>query len=970
VAQPNSDDTAQVQPGEVNATDEVQPGDEVEAVVVTGSRLRRDAANSPTPLIQLNREEILQSGEPSLVDYLADVPALQNSQVAEDTTGGFLGIGGLSLLNLRNLGTDRTLVLIDGRRHVGGEPGSAAVDVDTIPTALIENTEIITGGASAVYGADAVSGVVNFILRKNFEGLEIDAAVGQLSQGVDATSRRVSVLAGRNFLDDRLNIYGYAEYQKSDAVFDNELEIGYLQRDERLIGNDVDPASATEDGVFDNLVYGGLRSFNRPRNGVVVLANQVRPSPATDPDRPLSTAVFNTNPGFTYVFDAQGNARLASFGTFVNPTGANIVTSNSPDAEDLLVVDVNRLPEQDAYRFQTGLNFDLTESVQLFGELKYVRENNLDLFQPGFANVTIQNVAANFQPNVVAGGLTTFTIGLDNAFLPANLRSAILANQRPVFNAAGVQTSSVADPRAQVRFFTFDLGLRPSDNTRELTRFVGGLRGDRDRLGFVENFAWEIGYTYGETKAEDVQSETIDQERLSYSLDAVRDVNNVTGKGANAIVCRVQLQAAQGIRLTNPVSGRVYTANDPEIRDCVPGSVFGQGGLLAARGYLLEALTNEPTNTQQDVLAFVSGEILSNLNPAGGIGIVLGAEYREEKYSSIVEQFGDRSFFGNAGGSLEEAKFDVSELFGELTIPILRDLPLAQLLEVTGAFRRSDYSTLGEQDVYSVNGIYRPSRDVLFRASYGKSIRAPNLSELFDPPFDTFPNITDPCSRPVIDTTSDQRIRENRIKNCAALGIPATYVDPNPGFSNQGSSGSNPNLQAEESDSYTASISLTPRFAPGFSLVFDWYDIKITNAIQTIGVQTIANLCVDNETINPLFCDALTRNPAGTIVSGQDVSFEIADFIEGPFNFAALRARGMDFNARYRVELSDLDFLAPLGSNLGRLDLSLRGNYLIRRQNFTNPTNPAKSRASWTAPSTTLASASWRGPLTAAAPWR
>ena len=160
---------------------EQEEASQVDEIVVTGSRIRRDATTSPTPLIQVTQEDVLQSGEANVIDYLADIPALSGSIVPEDTTGSNLNDGGLALLSLRNLGSGRTLTLVDGRRHVGSVPGSLSVDVDTIPRLLIESTEVITGGAAAVYGADAVSGVVNFIQRKDFDGLEIDGSLAEIN---------------------------------------------------------------------------------------------------------------------------------------------------------------------------------------------------------------------------------------------------------------------------------------------------------------------------------------------------------------------------------------------------------------------------------------------------------------------------------------------------------------------------------------------------------------------------------------------------------------------------------------------------------------------------------------------------------------------------------------------------------------------------------------------------------------------
>ena len=188
---------------------------QVEEVVVTGSRIRRDPTNAPTPLIQVSREQLLNTG-------LADRHRLSGHHPGPVELAGSVRHHGLGperrrpvAANLRSLGAGRTLTLVDGRRHVGSQGGSLSVDVDTIPRLLIENIEIVTGGASSVYGADAVSGVLNFVLRKDFEGLEIDATGAQINQD-GPTSAAISALIGKNFFDDRLNVYAFGEYEKTE----------------------------------------------------------------------------------------------------------------------------------------------------------------------------------------------------------------------------------------------------------------------------------------------------------------------------------------------------------------------------------------------------------------------------------------------------------------------------------------------------------------------------------------------------------------------------------------------------------------------------------------------------------------------------------------------------------------------------------------------------------------------------------
>lgn len=935
-AAPSFAQTAQTPPA---ADQETELGE----VIVTGSLIRRSAETAPTPLIAATQEEIQNSGELNIVDYLADLPALQASQVYEDTTGGFVGIGGLALLNLRNLGSERTLVLVDGRRHVAGSAGGNAVDVDTIPSALVERVEIITGGASALYGADAVSGVVNFILRDDFEGLEIDASVGQLTQDENALNQRLSVTYGKNFFDGRLNVYGYAEAQTSDVVNDKDLAIDWLQSDTRLVTLDADPGSAPSDGITDAGFASGLRSLNRPIGGILSLANGTRPTNPADPDIPFGSCTaaannlgtnflsncFATNPGVAYQFQADGTPYLADFGLGQTFGAVNRTTTVGGSGDRLVAVETNRLPEQENYRFQTGLNFDITDNVQAFAEVKYVNEENIDVFQPHFANIGIRAFGATEQPEVDTASLTNHEISLDNAFLPASVRNAILGNVRTVYNANGDVTGTVADPRAQVRLFSYDLGYRPSIAARETTRFVGGFRGDFDNLFFLKDGSWEVGYTYGQMDAVNTEPETIDLTRYVFSIDAVRDTAGEVNGRPGEVVCRVQLLADRGVAVINPATGTAFAANDPTISSCVPGNIFGQGGLTPARDYILTSLTTEEQNKQHDVRAFVSGN-LWDFWGAGPIGIALGGEYRDERTSADLTDFGPRVLFGNSGGDLAEVGYDVAEAFVELRVPLLTDVFLAEDLEISGAFRYSDYSTFGEADTYSLSAFWRPVSDFALRGTYGTSVRAPTLSNLFSPPFETFPSLTDNCSSLVIQNTADSRIRNNRIANCAALGIPTTYVDPNPSQSNTGLSGSNPNLTAEESTSHTISAIFTPRFAPDFSLVVDYYDVKIENAISTLSAQTLLNLCTDEDVLNDTACGVFTRADPD-----ENNAYEIIDFIEGPFNFASLRSRGIDFQARYSLDIDE-----QFGRNWGTLDFGVNGNYLIRRQNFTNPAFP------------------------------
>lgn len=978
---PNADDENQVDsPAEESAEDDEG---EVEAVVVTGSRIRRDPTNAPAPLIQLGRQEILQQGESNVVDFLADVPALQGSFVPEDQPG-FLNAGGLSLLDLRNLGEVRTLVLVDGRRHVGSDIGTLSVDVDTIPQLLTENIEVVTGGQSALYGADAVSGVVNFILRRNFEGIEIDAALAQRNQD-GQLSRRISGVVGKNLLNDRLNIYAFGEYQKADEVRATDLD--YLQEAADLFVVDIDPSAGQPDDQIDRALLFGVRTVNTTPGGLLVLANQPTRSPANDPDNPglvcpataattgFSANCFRADPGTAFVFNESGVARPVNFGSFRVLTGQTPFATIGGDGRNPNTESgqQTRLPFDEAYRFQTGLNFDITDSVQLFAEAKYVHEDSVAEGSPVFYNIGIAAVGTGTgpggrQPDFFQSN-TAFNIGLDNAYLSPELRAQIANNRRAVVNAAGQPTgATVADPRAFLRitggFEATETIGRTRIADRELERYVIGVRGDRDQLAFIKNFAWEVGYTYGKVTNQAEEGGSLDTVRLQFQSDAVVDTAGIVGRGAGAIVCRVQLLTAQGIPVLNPASnlefganlnltrglnrtpvtdatGRVIPAdtafapNDPTITGCVPARIFGTGGFSPeARAYSQAFITFNEQNAQSNFLAFASGE-LWDFWGAGPIGVAAGYEYRKESTEATgrTSTTGRRVLLLNVSPDFEEASYDAQEVFVEGRLPLLRNSMFGESAEISAAYRYSDYSTVGGVETYSLQASYRPVRDVLFRTTYGKATRIPNLGENFAPASQTFANaFFDPCDALNISNTPDPVDRQNRINNCrATIGgsyDPTTtriiYTSGVPG-ANAG----NPDLQPEVSDSYTFSIALRPRFIPRFSVVFDYFAIKIADVIESVNAPTLVSQCVTNTSINTAACSSFTRDPG---------DFRVIDFVSGSLNYAALRARGVDFNARYTIDTADL-----IGRDVGRLDYSLRGSYLIRVEGFTNIDDPSEA---------------------------
>lgn len=927
---------------------------DVDEIVVTGSRIRRSPTNSPTPLIQIGQEEVLQSGEANVVDFLADIPALSGSTVPEDTTGANLNDGGLSLLSLRNLGAGRTLTLVDGRRHVGSEPGTLAVDVDTIPRLLIESTEVITGGAAAVYGADAVSGVVNFIMRKDFDGLEIDGSIAEVNQD-HQLSQRLSILWGKNLLDDRLNVYVSGEYQGNEEVLDADVD--WRRESWGFLGNDSDPAATPADGVTDLVLVRDIRTYIRGTNfgGVTILATGVQPSPASDPDIPFGTCATTSfqancfslapsnNLNNSYLYTGTGTSQPVTFGPIRQQTGFTRNGSNGGlgQVQNTEQGQSSRLPESTNYRFQTGLNFAITEDISLFAEAKYVEEETYDAGQRVFHDFNIRALGATEVGAIT--GTSAFEIGLDNAYLPGDVRTAILNNRRQIYNSAGVLTSTVADPRAQHKLYGPG---RNQLNNRDLQRYVIGVRGDAGDVGFVRNVNWELGYTYGEMNNSNREL-GVDVVRYQAAVDAVVDTAGRVNGRPGEVVCRVQLLAAQGVAIPNATVGGVsYSRQGDVISKCAPVRVFGEGGFSQqALDYIQASVTVTDQNKQHDFLTYASGE-LWDFWGAGPIGASVGYEYRKE-IASGKGRDGDtagRLLFLNAGPDFEEASYDTNDVFAELSLPLIKDSWLGRSAEISGAYRYSDYSNVGKQETYSVLFQYRPVDQLMFRATTATAIRVPNLGETNEPFGQTFANgFVDPCSATVLNNLADQTIRANRITNCAVLaqqsGLNFTFNSPNatnsylPNYGSgsvSGLAGGNPFLEPETSESFTYGFVWTPDYLlPNLSIVMDYYDIEIQNAIDDVTAQQAANQCVSGDQLNTGACATQTRDGS---------TFLVTSFIQGSLNYAALTAKGVDFTTRWGG-----DIFRFAGRDWGTFSHSIRGNWLIERHDFVNIVDPTDS---------------------------
>lgn len=830
------------------------PTEDDEAIVVTGTRIRSTQYDFANPVVAIDDSAIQNAGVTNITSFLSDFPALVGSSGPSDGSGTNAGIGGvgLNLLNLRNLGTQRTLTLIDGRRHVAAVPGSSSVDTNTFPVDLIERVDILTGGASAIYGADAVSGVVNFILKKDFEGIAARAQAGISDKG-DGASQFASLTAGTNFAGGRGNIAVAFEYGHDDNFLREQRRRLRPENFQSLVDNldDVDDDPNVPDRVFVT----DLRYFDSSRIGAIDVDLDFAPDFLGDGSR------FDPGTYVGSIFQTGGS------GTPVSTYGGEL------------------LPTVDRYIANALFNYDLTDNINVYAQGKYARVDSASEGQPTF----------DF----------TILVTPDNPFLPANVRAAI----DPDFGAAIVNRDNL------------DIGRRGEDNRRETYRGVIGATVD-----FTGNIELDVSYVYGQSDVEVRQTRTRFNDRFLAAIDAVDEGQFRTGTPNGNIVCRSNLTdvSASDQPFYNFGSGFFFGDFDelsftPGANSgCIPFNLFSEQQRPGAIEFLVTNAVDRSTIKQHVANAAISGDFGEGLALWGGpIGFAVGAEYRKEKSASFPDPVNTTGLtFGNALFP-EVGSFDVKEAFGELRVPIVRDRPGFHELTLAGAIRLSDYSTVGGTTTFQVNGVYAPVRDVRFRGTYAQTVRAPNIGELFGPQNQTFLFIDDPCSPTEIGNGTD-----SRAANCQALltglGLSAAQLADFTGDTSAsipGTAGGNRDLTEETAKTITGGVVLQPRFIPGLTLSADFYDVQIEDAVATPSAQVVAELCVDQPTLENVFCAAIDRN-SGSNVTAPGV---ISGFRLGPQNVAEFTTRGIDFSASYRTELP---------SNLGNLSLGVVGNYL------------------------------------------
>lgn len=775
---------------------EEQAEERTERIQVTGSRIARPGELSATPLTVISGDGLVNAGVVNVADLLHQMP---NTLVglSPETTNNTIFASGLNNTDLRGLGSNRTLVLVNGRRFIAGAPGSGAVDLNNIPTAMIERVEITTGGASAVYGSDAVAGVVNIVTKKSFDGVELDVStIRPFESGgeEDFASLTFGSSSGSANFVTNLSVTRSAQLSAKDR--------DYLYDQPIVLQNpDFDP-----DVEGSNRLY--VWGYGQQR-----LAQY---SPFSD---------FFGADGGRYTFTEDGQVRDFDFGEALpSPLGSGRQDYVGP-GDGYVFADQSYLRTPlDRINFTSHMNFEFNQNHAMNLEVNFSKSDAYGESSPAFLVYTIQP---------------------DNAFLPDNAEGLIGPN--------GSTATYLAN----------DFGNRQYTQDRYLARAALSFEGY-----LTDSWIYDAYATVAHVQSDTEWYGEIFEDRFYQAIDAV----DVDGD----IQCR-------------DTSG-----------GCVPLNVFGQQNFSdEAFDWVSTDAIRRASIGQTVIGGTITGDVYEL--PAGYIASAFSAEWREERANTQPDPAMSAGLLFNNQSQALAGSFDVAEVAAEFSIPLVRDLPFAQLVTLETAGRLMEYSTSGSDNAWKIGLNWEVNDDLRVRANRSKSVRAPNIGELYNPPGQTFRSLSDPCAVSQREALNPE-YRENILANCAAQGIDIDTFEPSEewyGSTRPGFIVGNEDLENEVAKDITIGFVYTPSQLRDFSVTVDYWEFELSNVIQSYTGPSLVQYCYRSSSLDNPYCPLIERDP--------DTN-EIVNYFETPVNAALSDISGWDIEAAYSYDSPFGDF--------------------------------------------------------------
>jgi outer membrane receptor protein involved in Fe transport len=837
-------------------------------IVVTGSRIAAPNAVSTSPIQVISAESIATTGKTDISDLIMQLPQNFNNSLGQDlgnTTSGLTTPGGISTADLRGLGPNRTLVLVDGRRLGQGSPNTAiqspAPDLDQIPPGLVDRIEVVTGGASAAYGSDAIAGVINFIMKKDFQGVQFDGQYNENLHGNDNTymqnlvrgfgytpatgttqdgrQRSFDLLMGTNFADGEGNVTGYLSYRHADPVPSSDYDFGgcelYPTYANTSHGNTV--VGSHCDGSSNSNLF---QPNTGPQSGnfFSVLGHSFVPfgTPGTNPP-----AAFNSQPTI-YMTREDDRANAAILGHM------KVTDYFQPYAEFYFMDDRTGQVTAPAAAFYSSNPFDPTETSSY--------------------PITCNNPLLSSQEQSIL--CTPAQIAAANANPRAGCSLA----------APGVLSSNCAD---------LDIGRRNVEGVPRVADFEH------------QNYRAVLG-----TKGDVIDG-------LTY--DAYAQYYYTTFNNANLNYFNFQnIDNALAVYNNN---GTPTCVSGPP---CVPYNIFQDGGVTkAAVNYLYINGLSVGASTLRTEHAELTGQLgtwgVTSPLAHEGVAVDAGFEHRNDHEFYLPDYAEENqllSGFGSAAVPIDES-LSVTEGFTEIRAPLIQDMPGAKDLLFDTGYRYSSYSSTSgsnqigfEAHTYKFEVQYAPIRDVRLRVGYDKAIRAPSVIELYNPELVALiASGNDPCAPPVTYSKSQ----------CANLGVSAAQyaasvaghavngVNPVPqcvaGQCSQ-LTGGNTGLQPEQGETYTIGVNFQPSFLPKFTASVDYWHILIEHEVNVLPQSNIISGCAN--TGNPVYCSAVVRAPATGGLQGSSLGTG-GYIVQTNVNLGSVMTSGVDLQLSYTQDL-------------------------------------------------------------------
>ena len=841
--------------------------EDIGVITVTGSRTITEVVRSPTPITSVDISELAVTTPSDTADALNKLPTIMGGRTPRTQGNGSTNNGG-NTLSLRNFGPQRTLVLMNGHR-IAPNNQDGSVNIDVLPSMLVKQIDIVTGGASAIYGSDAVAGVVNYVLDTEFTGLSLKGDFGQ-SKYSDGEEYQVGAAWGTSLFSDRGHFEVAARWRRQDMIPIADRPYGEDGQAWLLTGN------GSPTNRFTNTPYS--RVYNSgPRAGNVQCG---------------SCAVNNTT------FNAAGDLIPLVHGT---ATGSPPVESGGDGAFIKYGTFRSEIEMKDVF---TRFSLDIGETTNWYVQGSVAQaENASDWIQWVVSpNPTRPNGIFSNNPYItpatqalLGSGIECGTAGATGRFcLPAVPATSPATGSTPPPPPAGPGNV----PFVRVPSYVWNtVGGEPANgNPNRMYRTFGDQKmwnAETGLTGELGNFRWDVYYNHGNSELTVTNPNNTDNGKYLASLDAVRDTDGV-------IKCWVTTQAE---------FAGLYPG-------CVPTNIVNPNGPSAESYEYLRAQTSWTLTQELDDVGFSIGGGLWGLGlPAGEITANLSGEARWATYvmdsnafpTEFVNCTGLRFCLSNGGAPVRwvqntnaevDAKNHVYEGALEFNVPLLADVPGFQDLSTNLAGRWTKYSTFEAVESWKVGLNWQVIDSVRLRSTYSSDIRAPNLNDLYQPP-----------------------------------GVSSTgFQDRLTGGSNQGQrliSQGNPQLTPEEAKTLTVGIVLTPPAIPRFSVAVDFYETKMTNAITPFSYQSdaIQGLCISSApTYNSPFCQLAIR----PITDPTDPNYLNPAFnmptaiLNAPVNAAVQKTKGYDFQLDYNWDMAGGQFsirhlasYQPVNSTLG-----------------------------------------------------